>query len=338
MAILSAGLNHPQGGQMQYEFYSGGTSYMVNVFIQSGTLYVPVNKTAVILMMGGGGSGGGSYGDQDTGKGGGGAGGCCFHTSYSLSSSTANYQIHVGQGGRGRKISYNSPESQRQNCGPGEDTYAFGVIARGGGQGGGGDNNNRSTRGGCGGGGGARNNNSGWNNGSSSDQDSFSGWTVYGNSGGNAGGNGNYSGGGGGGIGGSGGGASGGANSSNSTAGSGGAGRDFSSYFGTRVGHNGWFGGGGGGGTYRHGTNTTYNAPPNNGGNGGGGYGNSQRESQQGTPSAFNANYIDAMDGTGGGGGGPSEHSWGVGNYEWRITGHSTGSGGSGIVIVRTPI
>ena len=134
MAILSAGLNHPQGGQMQYEFYSGGTSYMVNVFIQSGTLYVPVNKTAVILMMGGGGSGGGSYGDQDTGKGGGGAGGALLHTSYSLSSSTANYQIHVGQGGHGRKISYNSTNSIRQNCDPGEDTYAFGVIARGGGQ------------------------------------------------------------------------------------------------------------------------------------------------------------------------------------------------------------
>ncbi len=152
MAILSAGLNHPQGGQMQYEFYSGGTSYMVNVFTQSGTLYVPVNKTAVIFMIGGGGSGGGSYGDQDTGKGGGGAGGALLHTSYSLSASTANYQIHVGQGGHGRKISYNSTNSIRQNCDPGEDTYAFGVIARGGGQGGGSDNNGRSTRGGCGGG------------------------------------------------------------------------------------------------------------------------------------------------------------------------------------------
>ena len=85
MAILSAGLNHPQGGQMQYEFFSGGTSYMVNVFTQSGTLYVPVSKTAVILMIGGGGSGGNAYGDNDTGKGGGGAGGCCFHTSYSVS-------------------------------------------------------------------------------------------------------------------------------------------------------------------------------------------------------------------------------------------------------------
>ena len=150
MAILSAGLNHPQGGQMQYEFYSGGTSYMVNVFIQSGTLYVPVSKTAVIFMIGGGGSGGGSYGDQDTGKGGGGAGGALLHTSYSLTSGVGNYQIHVGQGGHGRKIAFNSSNSQRQNGDPGEDTYAFGVIARGGGVGGGSDNNTRSTRGGCG--------------------------------------------------------------------------------------------------------------------------------------------------------------------------------------------
>ena len=98
MAILSAGLNHPCGGQMQYEFYSGGTSYMVNVFTQSGTLYVPVAKTAVILLVGGGGSGGNAYGDNDTGKGGGGAGGACIHTSYSLG--TGNYRILVGNGGR----------------------------------------------------------------------------------------------------------------------------------------------------------------------------------------------------------------------------------------------
>ena len=51
MAILSAGLNHPVGGQIQYEFYTGGTSYMVNVFTQSGTLYVPVSKRFTFFHM-----------------------------------------------------------------------------------------------------------------------------------------------------------------------------------------------------------------------------------------------------------------------------------------------
>ena len=337
MTILSAGLNHPQGGQMQYEFYSGGTSYMVNVFLQSGTLYVPVAKTAVVFMIGGGGSGGGGYGDQDTGKGGGGAGGALLHTSYPLGA--GNHRMIVGQGGMGRKTCYNGYVSQKRNANSGEDTAAFGAIARGGGMGGGSDNQTRSVRGGCGGGGGPRNSNSGWNDGSSSDQGSYSGWTAYGNGGGNTQGNGNFSGGGGGGIGGAGGNGTGGSNSVSSVGGAGGAGRDMSSYFGTRVGDRGWFGGGGGGGTYRHGTNSQYQAPPNGGGSnyGGGGYGAFNRESNQNS-NIFAADYINALDGTGGGGGGCSEHSWGLGSYEYRLSGHSTGSGGSGVIIIRTPI
>ena len=171
MAILSAGLNLPVGGQQQYEFVSGGTSYWVNIFTTSGTLYVPVAKTAVILLVGGGGSGGGSYGNNDTGKGGGGAGGACFHTSYSLSGST-NYPIVVGYGGRGRYKARDNDTGAYLATNAGSDSYAFGVIAKGGGQGGASDNHMRNTDGGCGGGGGARNGNSGWNDGAGSSQPS----------------------------------------------------------------------------------------------------------------------------------------------------------------------
>ena len=337
MAILSAGLNHPQGGQMQYEFYSGGTSYMVNVFTQSGTLYVPVSKTAVILLVGGGGSGGAAYGDNDTGKGGGGAGGCCLHTSYSLTSGTSLYRIIVGNGGKGRYKTNNDGTLAKAGTNSGDDTKAFGVIAKGGGQGGQSDNYLRSLDGGCGGGAGARNSNSGWNNGAGSTQSSYSGWSTYGYSGGNSA-QGNYSGAGGGGIGGNGSDRSGGSNDSNSQGGAGGAGRDFSSYFGTRVGDRGWFGGGGGGGTYRHGTDTVYQAPGNGGSSnyGGGGYGAGARESSQNS-GAFSIDQINAMDGTGGGGGGASECRSGN-RQDNRESGAVNGSGGSGIVIVRTPI
>ena len=207
-------------------------------------------------------------------SGGGGAGGCCFHTSYSLTSGTGNYRIIVGNGGKGRYKTNNDGTLSKAGTNSGDDTKAFGVVAKGGGQGGLSDNYLRALDGGCGGGAGARNGNGGWNDGRPSVQESYSGWTVYGNSGGSSGG-GNRSGGGGGGIGGAGGSDNNQANGSGSQGGSGGAGRDFSSYFGTRVGDRGWFGGGGGGGTYRHGTDSVYQAPGNGGGSnyGGGGYG-----------------------------------------------------------------
>ena len=230
MAILSAGLNLPVGGQQQYEFYSGGTSYWVNIFTTSGTLYVPQAKTgAVILLVGGGGSGGGAYGNNDTGKGGGGAGGAVIHTNYSLNA--GNYPIVVGIGGRGRYKVRDSGDDAAMATNCGSDSYAFSVIARGGGQGGASDNHIRGCSGGCGGGGGARNGNGGWNDGRPSVQESYSGWTSYGNSGGGSG-SGNRSGGGGGGIGGAGSSDNNQANGSGSQGGAGGAGRDFSSYFG----------------------------------------------------------------------------------------------------------
>ena len=337
MAILSAGLNLPQGGDMQYEFYSGGTSYWVNVFYTGGTLIVPVQKTGcVIWMIGGGGSGAGGQGDQDTGKGGGGAGGGLLHTNYTLTAN-ATYPIFIGNGGIAHKRGWNNGDSQRYGTDSGCDTRAFGVVAVGGGAGGGSDNNRRSHDGGCGGGGGARNSNSGWNNGGVSTQLSYSGFTRYGNSGGSSQ-NYNGSGGGGGGCGGVGGNQNGSANSTGSTGGNGGAGVNMSSYFGTRVGHNGWFGGGGGGGTYRHGTNSQYQAPPNNGGSnfGGGGYGTFNRESNQ-NQNIYAAQNVDAMNGTGGGGGGSSEYHRDY-RVSDRINGSTAGNGGSGCVIVRCTI
>ena len=337
MAILSAGLNLPQGGTMQYEFYSGGTSYWVNVFYTSGTLYVPVQKTGcVIFMIGGGATGAMGYGDQDTGKGGGGAGGALLHTNYTLS--TGNHQIRVGEGGRAIKRGWNRTSNQQEFSQGGSNTHAFGVTAHGGGSGGGSDNNKRPHSGGCGGGGGARNSNSGWNDGAGSTQPSYSGWNNYGFGGGNSGGNGNFSGGGGGGIGGSGGNQNGSQNSTGSTGVTGGNGRDMSGYFGSRVGDRGWFGGGGGGGTYRHGTNAVYQAPPNGGSSnfGGGGYGVGSRESSQ-NANAFAVEQIDAMNGTGGGGGGSSEHHKDT-ETAYRIVPSAAGHGGDGCVIVRCTI
>ena len=89
-------------------------------------------------------------------------------------------------------------------------------------------------------------------------------------------------------------------------AGDGGVGLNYSSVFGTSVGHNGWFGGGGGGAGYSPSTDIN-----GTGGTGGGGNGNSGGGGVAGT------------NGTGGGGGG--------GGYANQLGGF----GGSGIVIIR---
>jgi hypothetical protein len=80
-----------------------------------------------------------------------------------------------------------------------------------------------------------------------------------------------------------------------------------SSYFGTLVGHNGWFSGGGGGGSYGAGVN---------------GFGNGGNGLFGGGGNAFSAN---GLANTGGGGGGGNFS--GVGGYG--------GTGGSGVVIIR---
>jgi hypothetical protein len=322
--------NSSLGGRMFVYVDTNGTKWAVHEFRDDGMLYLPSSKICDILIVGGGGSGGPDYGNQDTGHGGGGAGAALWRQAHTLTS--GGYDIKVGIGGA--RASHGSTDSNDQYMMSqnGGDSWAFGVIARGGGHGGGSDNQCKPQTGGCGGGGGTRNPESSWNNGQGSRQESYSGWTAYTSSGGN-GADGNASGGGGGGIGGNGGNQNGNIGNSVAQAGAGGAGRDFSSYFGTSVGHFGWFGGGGGGGTYRTGTNTMYNAPPNGGaGNyGGGGFGNSAREGSETSPNVFSYYKVDGMNGTGGGGGGAVE------DHDERLAnaGSSHGAGGSGAVVVR---
>lgn len=324
-----------QGGR-QFIYVVGGVEWVVHEFREDGMFWLPSNKVCDIFMIGGGGSGGPDYGNQDTGQGGGGAGGALWRQGYTVTA--GSYDIHIGEGGRrsatGSQASAgtyaDAAYMQQQVSQNGADTWAFNVIARGGGSGGGSDNLRIAQKGGCGGGAGARNSNSGWNDGRPSTQDSYTGWTSYGNSGGNSA-NGNYSGGGGGGIGGAGGNQSGGSVDPNSQAGSGGAGLNFSGYFGTTVGHFGWFGGGGGGGTYRSGTNTMYNAPPNAGGYGGGGFGNCAREGSETSPNVYSHYQLDGMNGTGGGGGGAVEDH----DEDEDNKGSAHGKGGSGAVVIR---
>jgi hypothetical protein len=315
-----------QGGR-QFIYVVGGVEWVVHEFREDGMFWLPSNKVCDIFMIGGGGSGGASYGNNDTGEGGGGAGGALWRQGYTVTGGA--YDIVIGHGGYSATKGSGESINHKTTMHNGGDTIAFNVYARGGGHGGASDNYNHAATGGCGGGAGARNSNSGWSTGRQSTQDSFTGWTSYGNSGGNSA-NGNYSGGGGGGIGGAGGNQSGGTNDSNSQAGSGGAGLDFSAYFGVTVGHFGWFGGGGGGGTYRHSTNTMYQAPANAGGYGGGGNGVSAREGSQADPNVYAANRINGMNGTGGGGGGAVED-----HENQEVGGAQHGRGGSGSVVIR---
>lgn len=164
---------------------------------------------------------------------------------------------------------------------------------------------NISVGGGGGGGdtvttGGGVGRNGGSGGGGGSGQDGGTGIAGQGNSGGAAGGTtgAGDDGGGGGGAGGAGG------NGSNATGGDGGTGKDYSSTFGTTYGESGWFAGGGGGGG-----NTTQGV----GGEGGGGTGGNSSISSE-----------DGQNHTGGGGGGQRNGG-----------GYASGSGGSGIVLIK---
>ena len=297
---------------------SNGNIWTVLEFTQPGTLVCNEPGLCDVFMIGGGGAGGRSYGNNDTGKGGGGAGMALWRQSFPITA--GSYPITVGLGG----VSPGTTESNQSSYGQGNfggDTIAFGVTAKGGVGGHASDNyGSFSTTGGCGGGGGARNNNP-RDNGSTGGGFPVANWTNYTNAGGNSG-SGNYSGAGGGGIGGAGSNQSGGTNDPNSQGGAGGVGLDFSPFFGSSVGDSGWFGGGGGGGTYRYGGPIAYRAA---GGQGGGGKGTTAQEDSLGGASV--ASDVNGMANTGGGGGGSSE---GDGN-----PGSISGSGGSGVVIVR---
>ena len=263
-----------------------------------------------ILVVGGGG-GGGCFG------GGGGGGGVLLGTNLKLNAGVT-VLVKVGDGGTGAT----TPNSGINGVNGYNSSIIFNsieYIAIGGG--GGGSRNNapyagkNGNDGGSGGGGSTGDNNT---NGLAG----ISNKNIYANfqSFGNNGGNGNIAAnpwwvsGGGGGAG---------SKGSDFTlitgGGNGGQGKDFVSYFGTNVGHNGYFAGGGGGNTYNGVGNRGY-------GNGGLGlYGGGGNAGFDGT---LEYSADNGLINTGGGGGG--------GKYDGTTSGSlSGGKGGSGFVIIR---
>jgi hypothetical protein len=307
--------------------------FKYHIFTQSGTFTVTDAVTADVLIVAGGGAGGTGFGDQDTGKGGGGSGGICFRSGFPIAAGA--YPLVVGAGGAGFTPTTSAAPPTPNN---GANSTAFGITASGGGGGGRSDNAGGPAIGGSGGGGGSRNGTTSLTNGVGSNQGAFAGWTTYGSAGGNGGGNSNFGGGGGGGAGGNGLNAGGVAN--DSWGGAGGVGVDFSSFFPSTVfwpGSNlggqdvGFYGGGGGGGTY--GTSACRN--PALGGLGGGGHGSACRESNNGT--IANTTFINGIPNTGGGGGGAAEDGQSAGGFN-PTTASRSGSGGSGVIMIRYAI
>ena len=283
--------------------HSGGTEdqtiYQVNF---------PQNTSCDILVVGGGGAGG-RFG------GGGGAGAILFNSGSFLNGIV---NVKVGRGGIGSSSFVNGENGKDSSITINGSEY----ISIGGGGGGGRIESSpfqgrSGNNGGSGGGGSHSDNITTANAGGISTKNTYTGWQSYGNSGGEGKdgttGNPGYLSGGGGGAGGIGG------NITSIGGGYGGAGKEFISYFGTNVGHNGWFAGGGGG-------NTSFNAGiPGypNGGNGlfgGGGIGGFD-----GTPDISGG---DGLPGTGGGGGGSKYNDGTTEDLDG-------GDGGSGIVIIR---
>jgi hypothetical protein len=277
--------------------------YAYLLFTNNGTLSLNTSIVCDILIVGGGG-GGGVF------AGGGGAGGVLFARNYTVPNGT--HTITVGTGGSGGPISSILNGSNGNNSSFAIDGGAT-FIAVGGGGGGARNDSVAGSPGrpgnvGGSGGGGAHSDTSNatpTNIGGISNKNNYPEWISYGNSGG-SGINGNV------GVNGYGSGGGGGAGSIGSNAGirlggNGGAGIDMSSYFGTLVGHNGWFGGGGAGGS---------------GGGGVSGFGNGGNGLFGGGGNAFSGN---GLANTGGGGGG--------GDYS-GAAGYG-GNGGSGVVIIR---
>ena len=297
----------------------GKESYDIRTFVHSGgsenqtshSITFEQNTLCDILIVGGGG-GGGYFG------GGGGGGSILFATNIILNGTCT---IKTGKGGTGAVYNIYT-----QNGINGQDSSITinGVeyIAKGGGGGGTRDANSRGVNGnngGSGGGGSGTNNSAYLGTGGISNKNTYTGWLSYGNNGakgrlGIAGSSPVYASGGGGGAG-----SAGGDISLTTGGGNGGSGLNFSSIFGTSVGHSGWFGGGGGGNTYQDVGNPGYG----NGGNGllgGGGNG--------GFDGTTDISAQDGLPNTGGGGGGSK---WDGGTAEDLNGGH----GGSGIVIIR---
>ena len=268
-----------------------------------------------ILVVGGGG-GGGKFG------GGGGGGGVLFSTNLKINAGST-VVVKVGDGGAGNTVTdggINGINGYNSSIIINSIEY----IALGGGGGGSRANypnyiGSNGATGGSGGGGGNTAVGSVSSLGGVSNKNNYANFQSFGNDGGKGRPNSSglqptYSSGGGGGAG------SIGSDFSNTTGGgNGGRGKDFISYFGTNVGHMGWFAGGGGGNSYYDAGNRGYG----NGGNGlygGGGNG--------GFDGTLEYSADNGLINTGGGGGGSQ--------YDGTTTGSANGgNGGSGFVIIR---
>lgn len=265
------------------------------------------NDTNCDILIVAGGGGGGRFG------GGGGGGAILFKNNIELN---GNIIIKTGKGGTGaHNFDNNGTDGLDSSITIDDVEY----IAKGGGGGGSRTGaspyTGRSGNSGGSGGGGSQSD-SGQTYGGTSNKNTYTGWESYGNAGGNGRmGNTAWTSGGGGGAG------SAGVNATSTKGGDGGTGKEFITYFGTNVGHNGYFGGGGGGNIYVN-TSTTL-IGYGNGGNGlygGGGNG--------GYDGSTDISATDGLPNTGGGGGGSKYNN---GTFE-DLNG---GQGGSGIVIIR---
>ena len=266
-----------------------------------------------ILVVGGGG-GGGCFG------GGGGGGGVLLGTNLKINSGSS-VSIKVAKGGTG-----SATLSAAVNGTNGFDSSitisSIEYIAKGGGGGGsrGAGSSFIGTNGNAGGsgGGGSQGDTGTQSLGGVSNKNNYANFQSFGNNGGRGKlgntGSPTHSHGGGGGAG-----SVGSDFSSTTGGGNGGLGKEFITYFGTNVGHNGYFAGGGGGNTYTGAGNRGY-------GNGGlGFYGGGGDGGYDGTIEYF---AEDGLPNTGGGGGG----SKGDGGIAEDLNG---GNGGTGFVIIR---
>ena len=269
-----------------------------------------------ILIVGGGG-GGGKFG------GGGGGGGVLLGTNLKINNGTS-VSIKVAKGGSGSSSTQDVGVNGTNGFDSSITISSIEYIAKGGGGGGsrGGSPNyigTNGTAGGSGGGGGTTYIGSQSSLGGVSNKNNYVNFISFGNDGGKGrpnatGSDPAHSSGGGGGAG------SVGSDFSNTTGGgNGGLGKEFITYFGTNVGHNGYFAGGGGGNTYVGAGNRGY-------GNGGlGFYGGGGNGGYDGTIEYF---AEDGLPNTGGGGGG--------GKYDGGIAEDlNGGNGGTGFVIIR---
>jgi hypothetical protein len=311
---LPTGGSRTIDGATVYHSFSAGTS----------TLSVPsgfsANDVDVLIVAGGGGGGCGNgvgSGGEGSGGGGGGAGGLVYwggsesafsDQSVNLAQST-NYTIVVGTGGTGAQ----NEGSLGTNGG---NSTAFGFTALGGGGASSHETQTQSSSGGSGGG--AHDRTIPASGGAGIQFSTYS--YGYGNNGGDgqdlSSGDRYECGAGGGGAGAVGQDCN--RGDVDNTPGNGGAGRDYSSVFGTSYGDSGWFAGGGGGG----GGNPNYTSVRGTGGQGGGGNG----------AGGSGSNGSQGTDGTGGGGGGGHGANSGPVPASAGYVGYD---GGDGIVLVK---